>query len=218
MSPKCKSIPRFDKIILLIRNPFDAIWSEYQRRVTGGVHNGKVFRDRGGNYLKAWRRISKYLAVEYVDMWENNYYPFMNQSNVETLIVRYEDLKDNSMRERELERIVSFISLPSNIINASNKRDFTQTNTKIHIFNNNEQDNLIRNRIKCSFVLSDTKLVHRVSSSSSSSSSNSHIDRGFLSKSDVFTRSVVCELWTQHLQRYAEPMGYGTFNNFSCDK
>jgi hypothetical protein len=33
---KCKrgNIPKFKRAILLIRNPFDSIWSEYQRRVT----------------------------------------------------------------------------------------------------------------------------------------------------------------------------------------
>jgi hypothetical protein len=33
---KCKrgSVKRFERAVLLIRNPYDSIWSEYQRRVT----------------------------------------------------------------------------------------------------------------------------------------------------------------------------------------
>jgi hypothetical protein len=33
---KCKrgNVQRFERAILLIRDPFDSIWSEYQRRVT----------------------------------------------------------------------------------------------------------------------------------------------------------------------------------------
>ena len=44
---KCErgGISRFKQAVLLIRNPFDAIWSEYQRRVTRSHVQGEVVNE-----------------------------------------------------------------------------------------------------------------------------------------------------------------------------
>eukprot|EP01036_Dinobryon_divergens_P023267 gene23267-31593_t len=112
LSYKCSSVKKFHKFLLLIRDPFDSIWSEFQRRITGGSHNGRVVRDRAGRYLAAWKRVSRYLAAEYADMWQNNYLPLLRDRTVDTLITRYEDLRNADKRMSELKRIVQFIDAP----------------------------------------------------------------------------------------------------------
>ena len=111
MPPKCSSIGRFKKVIVLLRDPFDSIWSEYQRRLTGGKHNRRIPRDKNGKYLIAWRRLSNYLAAEYEDMWNHNYIPLMQDTSVQTIFVHYEDLKNASIRIQELQRMIEFIGL-----------------------------------------------------------------------------------------------------------
>jgi len=65
---KCSrgNIKSIDRAILLIRNPFDSIWSEYQRRVTqdhvGGVHRDSFDWSR-------WQANAANLAHQYNLMW-----------------------------------------------------------------------------------------------------------------------------------------------------
>jgi hypothetical protein len=157
--------------------------------VSGEQHNGKVLRDKGRRYLVAWKRISNFLAREYVNMWENNYLPFIQQyPAVKTLLVRYEDLKNNTIRHQVLHEVVDFIGLP-------------ELATRLpHPLN-----------LPCSFYLADRKEIHRQRGVGGGD------DRKyFVRKEEVFTPRVVCALWSTYLKQYAEPMGYRIFNDINC--
>lgn len=190
MSSKCASITRFHKFLLLIRDPFDSIWSEFQRRITGGSHSGRVLRDRAGRYLTAWKRVSKNLAGDYVDMWENNYLPLLRDPTVHTLITRYEDLKNIHKRMKELNRIVQFINAPK-IMKEGRMVDID-----------------IDTRVCCAFKLAESGQVHRPGSQHA---------RRYVTKEDVYTDQYVCMLWKNYLGKYSSHGGYAVYRNIACD-
>lgn len=115
ISPLCmnNNITRFQKVVMLYRNPFDAIWSEFQRQVTErNNHTGVIPINKFNETM--WLRRSRMLAHHYASMIENHYPAIerMYQKD-EFMYVRYEDMLQTDLREGILTKLVSFLGLTS---------------------------------------------------------------------------------------------------------
>jgi hypothetical protein len=87
---RCKTIKHFDKAIMVIRNPYDAIWSDHNRKITRS-HVGKIKKNNFDR--KIWVKNAQRLAFKYSDMWSKSYDPFMkNRDSDQHLVVKFEDL------------------------------------------------------------------------------------------------------------------------------
>ena len=128
--------------MILIRNPFDFIWSEYQRRETSS-HTGQIPRsDFNANKFKenALELADKYVHAQTI------HYKLLRQTYAEkdVIIVRFEALAGHLSRITELRRIVEFLDIPG--ISDSRR-------TKI----SNE-------RLRCAFLLAESSDVSFISS------------------------------------------------------
>lgn len=106
---KCKrnKIMKFERAIIVLRNPFDAIWSEFQRRVSKS-HTGGIKRS-DFTYASFLANAAE-LSNHYYNMVSKTYplmEGFLDSKNL--LIVRYEDLRNKEKRLEVLENIVEFI-------------------------------------------------------------------------------------------------------------
>lgn len=76
---KCNDIKfkNISHVIFLIRDPFDAIWSEFNRRVTNS-HVNKVSSTTSSNpnIMERWHRIRHFLSKSYATMWAVDYRNF----------------------------------------------------------------------------------------------------------------------------------------------
>lgn len=94
---------RIHKALLLYRNPYDAIWSDYQRRYTDS-HNGKILiRDFDNS---TWYMTSTMLAKQYAEMWVHFTDMTTHLGSENVLTVAYEDLKSD---ETILNKILFFL-------------------------------------------------------------------------------------------------------------
>jgi hypothetical protein len=103
------TINHVEKAIMVIRNPFDAIWSDHNRKITRS-HVGKILEkdfDR-----KAWVMNSKRLALKYEEMWSLSYLPFMRKHPDGYILVQYEDLINPMIQLNLLEKIMNFLQRP----------------------------------------------------------------------------------------------------------
>ena len=103
------TINHVEKAIMVIRNPFDAIWSDHNRKITRS-HVGKILEkdfDR-----KAWVMNAKRLAIKYAEMWTLSYLPFMKKYPKNYILVKYEDLIDPADQLSVLGNIMNFIQQP----------------------------------------------------------------------------------------------------------
>jgi len=130
---KCQTgnIKVFKRAILLIRNPFDAIWSEFQRRMGKGNHVNAVSREKFP--WEHWKHASAWLAYRYKEMVNVHYAGLIkNVAPGDVLTVRYEDLRNKAIRIDQLKAMTDFLQLkPSH------------------------------ERLSCAFPLSDDKGAHR---------------------------------------------------------
>lgn len=103
---RCK-INHFDKAIMVYRNPYDAIWSDHNRKVTRS-HVGKIKKkdfDR-----KDWTKNAIRLAYKYDEMWSKSYDPFMRKrDSSQSLLIKYEDLINPKLQVDLLAGIMSFL-------------------------------------------------------------------------------------------------------------
>jgi hypothetical protein len=138
---KCKrgNIQRFERAVLLIRDPFDSIWSEFQRRVSQSHVQGipkETFS------WARWQANAANLAHAYNDMWSLDHELIERQLGKDGfLYVKYEDLKNKEKRVEALETIVNFLRLP--------------TTTGM----SKEQ---LKKRLECAFLLAENRQAHRV--------------------------------------------------------
>lgn len=103
------TIHHIDKAILVIRNPFDAIWSDHNRKITRS-HVGKILQkdfDR-----KEWVMNAKRLAYKYSEMWPHSYQPFIQKHPNGYLLIKYEELIDPVIQIEKLESIMKFLNQP----------------------------------------------------------------------------------------------------------
>jgi hypothetical protein len=110
---KCRrgNIQRFERFVLLIRDPFDSVWSEFQRRVSQS-HVAGIPKDSFSWHR--WQANAMNLAHAYFDMWKLDHELIERQlPSTSYLYVKYEDLKDKANRVQALEKIVTFLKLPT---------------------------------------------------------------------------------------------------------
>jgi len=174
----------------LIRNPFDSIWSEFQRKKTGGSHSKGLKRSLRVNEI--WHKVSDDLAQKYVNMMSIDYYEFSKVA--QTMIVKYEDLKNPSTSINELEKIISFIGLTDSVSVARlQPGELLPLPIPTNV------------RLKCAFALADNPRSHRPK----------YLDTQYLTKDEVYNRQSVCRIWSK-IGKYASIHGYTIYNNYSC--
>lgn len=130
---KCNkgSVKRFERAILLLRDPFDSIWSEFQRRVSQSHVSG--VRKAGFNWHR-WQANAANLAHAYADTWSIEHMGIERHFKPEDILyLRYEDLKNEAKRVEALQKLVQFLRFPS-------------------------QD---KQKLECAFVLAENKAAHR---------------------------------------------------------
>jgi len=133
-STRCKQNDiTMQRAILLIRNPFDAIWSEYQRVFTRSHVQGIV---REKFLVSGWHKDALRKTEWYRKLWLEEYngiFTHLKPENI--LIIRYEDLKDTHTRIAVLRLITNFLKL------------------------NEEPEST--ERLQCAFQMADVEKVHR---------------------------------------------------------
>lgn len=185
-------IKNFKRVLLLIRNPFDSIWSEFQRRIMKGSHVKGIPKETFP--WKKWKANVANLTYRWKEMWEINYkgvYNSLSSSsssplstskklnknmNDAILLVKYEDLRNKTIRSDILTAMTHFLHLPKNVIVTNN----------INI-----------DRMNCAFTMAEDTRAHR----------SIDYDKE-MSKSDVYTLNMVCNMW-QVFGKYALNYGYG---------
>eukprot|EP01041_Mallomonas_annulata_P013498 gene13498-28628_t len=167
-------INQFERIIFLIRNPFDAIWSEFQRRASRS-HTGGIPRNRFNE--KKWRSHCGFLSLKYKEMIDIEYTGFRKTlPSSSILIVKYEDLQSHNKRVDTLKRMIRFID-PNGTF--SGTVDTTTTTDKYDI----------DERVKCALLLAerDGSGVRRERNDGNGRDSN------LVTKEMVYTEQVTCE-------------------------
>ncbi|KAI8504848.1 WSC domain-containing protein 1 [Branchiostoma belcheri] len=95
------SFKHFDKTILMVRDPYDAILAEFNRHYGG--HNG--FAARARYKSQAWRDFVEGKS----QTWSNTFLDWLKFPGP-LLIVQYEKLRDDL--DNQLRRITRFLNLP----------------------------------------------------------------------------------------------------------
>ena len=129
--PNCikHNVRSFRRAVLLIRNPYDSIWSEYQRSLFLD-HVGVVSRTSFNR--KHWEQAAMNLARDYAIMGKTHYAELEKRFSANDYIyVRYEDLLHQTRRYDELRKIAIFLN-------------YTTTTTTIS-----------DERLQCAFILAD---------------------------------------------------------------
>jgi hypothetical protein len=104
---RCKTIKHFDKAIMVIRNPYDAIWSDHNRKITKS-HVGKIKKNNFDR--KVWVKNALRLAYKYEAMWSKSYDPFtQNKDPDQFLIIKYEDLVNPDLQLDILAKILTLL-------------------------------------------------------------------------------------------------------------
>lgn len=133
-------IELFTRVILIVRHPLDAIWSEFLRRkknshvgqLTHGNFNENAFLSYFAEAAKMYARI---YTVDYATLRSE-------LSSSDLFYLRYEDLHDSSRQVELLTSLVQFLHLDNRTTNV-----YPQA--------------LSHDRIKCAFRLAEHKEVHR---------------------------------------------------------
>ena len=126
-------LDKFDRFIIVIRNLYNAVWSEYQRKTSnGGGHNHGILRD--SFKTEHW---TKY-AIENAEIIAKHlqlFHQIYIQSAVSdhnSIFLRYEEIQNPVIRINQMKKMLSFIPF-----------------------------NISEERLHCAFVLSDNPNIHR---------------------------------------------------------
>ena len=92
------------KVIFVVRDPYDAIWSEHQRRLTSGNHAGKIEVEDFD--ISSWYSHTTLLAKVYAEMWVHYDDMLRSLGSENTFLVKYEDLK---VDKQILNKVLTFI-------------------------------------------------------------------------------------------------------------
>lgn len=101
------AIREFKRAVFLIRDPYDAIWSEYQRRFAKS-HVGLIYRTNFDQ--TSWRANAASLAHFFAQMWGHHYKDMIRDyGRHNILFLKYEDLKNPHTRIQELGKLAKFL-------------------------------------------------------------------------------------------------------------
>jgi len=199
----------FKRAVLLIRNPFDSIWSEFQRRVSKS-HVGGI--DTKAFDWSQWQAHAASLASDYKQMWTVQYTGIEHPSGYakeDIIYIKYEDLKNETTRVQEMQKLADFLGIL-----------------------------VTPEQLACSFVLASRNTTHRISTETSGSglsgsgSSGSGLS-GFgssgsglsgsetsgsglmMTKAVAYTKKITCKMWAQ-FGSYVMKHGYAPYNDYDC--
>lgn len=108
-SYKCKRglIREIKKMVMLIRNPYDALWSYYQL-LNSLKHSG--FLTKHNFRAEAWHKVCPNIAAFWSSDWHRFMQPVLNKYTNDTMFtVRYEDLLDDNKKVTILSKLMSFM-------------------------------------------------------------------------------------------------------------
>ena len=109
MSCKLNGVNEFKRAILLIRNPFEAIFSEFQRRILKS-HTEKIGKENLKFEWNVWMEHASELSHQYVEM-SMHYTDMIRAYGKENVMyVRYEDLIQPKIRLKRLSSLYTFIT------------------------------------------------------------------------------------------------------------
>lgn len=167
----------FERFILLYRDPFAAIWSEYQRKLNKGDHSkeareGRFHEDHFSAVAVRW-------AEEYVEMLEDFKSVEKRLPSRDIMKVKYEDLmrREGGRREEVLREMVLFLG--------------------------RRKEGGDERRLECAFTLADRPDTHR---------------KRVLTREDVYTQELVCEMWEVLEEGGVAEIGYGLPEGITCDE
>ena len=195
---------RFSSAIVIVRDPFRAIWAEYKRyvnwrevvanRASGenqnpacraalrqqSLHSGALLRacfDHGH-----FAHHAQHLARQWKHAWFH-YGRFRQQFRSQQLLtISFEDLVHYERRSDVLRQMVDFV---------------------------NAQPRASDDALRCAFALADSPHIHRDKSAERSS--------GVISIGDAYAnKSLVCYMWS-FVRRRASKLGYAPFGDVNCD-
>jgi len=182
-----QGIKKFKRAIFLIRNPYDSIWAEFQRQNSAGSHVKGIPKDVFPWQL--WQATAASLAHDYLDMWQIHYAAMMNEWPLEdTLIVKFEDLRNKQTRIKTLEKMVHFLHLDDHRPRLRH-----------------EHQNVTTTRLECAFLLAENPDIHRHISSKDK----------YVSKDEAYFEELACRMW-QTFGNYATIHGYKVWNDLDC--
>lgn len=221
---KCKigGVKKFERAILLIRDPFDSIWSEYQRRLTQSHVAGipkKTF-----NWHR-WQANAAALSHKYLEvLWRLDV--CLRRVTYKSRICLFicclvlvcyllSCLQMWDVQHAGIERHFGNTpeSFAQNILyvryedlKSSQRRvgalktivDFLRLSSK------SQSAAELNERLECAFVLAENRQAHR------------HTDPAlFMTKSEAYTRPLACRMWAL-FGKYAAEHKYGPWANYNC--
>ena len=112
---KCQRIGTtfFDKTVIIHRNPFKAIWSEFQRGGSRDRHAKGIPKDQFD--WSIWKNFATKNILQFKQAWDEKYHHiFSTFSPGHFLVASYERLISDNVEEKkdELRKIVQFLGFP----------------------------------------------------------------------------------------------------------
>lgn len=123
----------FKRFLIVLRDPYRAMWAEYQRVNTKGVHNTGIEKE---NFNQQWweEKLVHEIAPNFAIHWNRIYQRIFQMWPKDHFLVQYEHLLDRGKRYSVMSNMINFLNL-------------TETVTK--------------DRLDCSFVFADRPTAHR---------------------------------------------------------
>ena len=224
---KCmkKNIRAWTHAIFVVRNPWRAIWSEYQR-MWSDSHIGHVRKSEFD--VASWRRAAAHLAHFYKAMLTDDYptaESFLGKGNVTW--VKYEDLLSNETRIATLRLILGLTNLEipvlgggKPVIPAGTRLSVgTKGNMALHIEPNaaefaaiasanseraEKRIKLETQRLECAFMLSSKGRVHRAEVQG--------VNRVTPEYAYEKVKDIICPMWAVFGEAAEQQFGYTLWN------
>jgi hypothetical protein len=187
----------FDKAVILVRNPYTAIWSEHQRRVTRSQLSKMRFSIFDQN---DWILDADELSKAFDEIRNRDYDMIEAQYGSENVMyIRYEDLIDKNNRISELKKLVLFLGY-----------DISEERLKC-AFIEAENTEFIR-IVESVTILNPLDWIQR----EPNRKSNNLEVYGELRVDSIYSNPLVCHMW-QIFNVSASRHGYSIWGNITCD-
>jgi hypothetical protein len=106
------AIKEFKRAVFLVRDPYDAIWSEYQRRYAKS-HVGRIYKEDFDQ--TSWRLNAASLSHYYAQMWFHYNGMIKDYGRHNILFIKYEDLKNPQTRVETLRKLSKFLYIQTTV-------------------------------------------------------------------------------------------------------
>lgn len=177
---KCKRglVRELKRMIVLVRNPFDALWSYYQ--YLQSLSRSNYLTEKSFN-VENWVYYSPHIAK----FWDIDFYriilPLLHSYNpMDVTIIRYEDLLNPSINLETLNKLMRFMG-----------------HTSVSI-----------ERLRCAFILADKPSVHRRTDDPARITSlKAYFGNGFESSYGTQSSKLLCKL-RPHFAGFSDKFNY----------